>query len=250
MRATRSLADADLRVAYLKSVLRGEPVEALAEMLDVLCARAESADVAAREVLVALVDALNARDIQPILERLREEAAGARHLSLDRFIRVGAATALGREDPDPDRVPPPDYGKGRPLTLGERKSLARKPDRALLERLLADPHPAVIQRVLRNPRLTEDDVLRVAARRPCRADVLAEIAREPRWAHRPRIRLALVLNPSTPRSIGVAATSLLSRAELREVLASTHAPREVHAAARAHLALKPPMPRPGDTPLH
>ena len=59
---------------------------------------------------------------------------------------------------------------GRPLTLGERKSLAKKPDRDLLERLLADPHPDFIRGVLRNPRLTEDDVVRFVARVPSRAD--------------------------------------------------------------------------------
>ena len=68
----------------------------------------------------------------------------------------------------------PDYGRGRPLTLGERKSLARRPDRAMLDRLLHDPHPDVIRRLLRNPRLTEDDVVRLAARRPGRPEVLVE----------------------------------------------------------------------------
>ena len=38
----------------------------------------------------------------------------------------------------------------RPLTLGERKSLARQPSRAALARLLRDPHPAVVELLLDN----------------------------------------------------------------------------------------------------
>jgi len=134
----------------------------------------------------------------------------------------------------------PDYSFGRPLTLGERKSLARKHDRHLLARLLTDPHPDVIRGLLKNPRLTEDDLVRLIARRPSRPDVLAEIARATRWVHRSRVRLALLLNPDTPPELATPLASLLLRHELRIVVESTQLAPSLRAACLERLARKPP----------
>jgi hypothetical protein len=142
--------------------------------------------------------------------------------------------------PDPNKIRSPDYGKGRPLTLGERKSLARRPDRDTLARVLLDPHPEVIRRLLANPRLTEDDVVGLASKRPNRPDVIAEIARSEKWMHRARVRLSLVLNPSTPPEISAPIASLLMRQELKLVAESTAVPRLVRALCREHLERRPP----------
>ena len=162
------------------------------------------------------------------------------HLALERLVRkplsIVPARDVGR--PEDDRIP--DYGKGRPLTLGERKSLARKPDRETVERLIRDPHPDVIRMLLGGPRVTEEDVLSMAARRPCRPDVLTEIARSPRWVHRPRIRMALVLNPDTPLEIAAPIAGLLMRHELRLVATSTHVQASVRALCLEHLERRPP----------
>jgi hypothetical protein len=138
-------------------------------------------------------------------------------------------------------------GDGRPLTLGERKSLAKRPDRNLLERLLADPHPDVIRSVLRNPRLTEDDVVRFVARVPARPELLAEVARSPQWVHRPRVRLALVLNPYSSVDHTIPLAGLLLRHELRLVVESTTAPLPVRAACMEHLRRKYPHPSSHDS---
>jgi hypothetical protein len=131
-------------------------------------------------------------------------------------------------------------GTGRTLTLGERKSLARRPDRNVLERLLLDPHPDVIARLLKNPRLTEDDVVRLAARRPGRPDILTAIARDPKWLHRARVRLTLVLNPDTPGALAAPIVGLLVRQELRLVAGATHVPAHVRALCIEHLERRPP----------
>jgi len=251
--ATRSISDAGLRVAFVKDVIRRGDVRELAASLDVLCARAEQAEPAAREVLLALVDALQDPALAEIVQRLREEAAGVPLLSLGRLVRhpvhaapardlgsAGAATSQGRGDPGEGRVP--DYGRGRPLTLGERKSLARRPDRAMTERLLRDPHPDVIRQLLANPKVTEDDVLSLAARRPCRPDILAQIAQSQRWSHRPRVRMALVLNPDAPLDVTVPLLGLLMRQELRLVATSTTVAAALRALCLEYLERRPPSP--------
>lgn len=236
-------------MSYLRSILSSADVVPLAQALDVLCARAEQAEPAAREALVALVDALQEPALAALVQLLREEAAGVPHLALERLLRRPIAPAAarrgagGREVPEPDEDRIPDYGRGRPLTLGERKSLARKPDRAMTERLLRDPHPDVIRQLLANPKVTEDDVLSLASRRPCRPDVLAQIARTPRWTHRPRIRIALILNPDTPLDVSAPLVGLLVRQELRLVATSTTIAPILRALCLEHLERRPPSPR-------
>lgn len=236
IRATRAIPDAELRAAYVTSILRREDVAHLAGWLDELCVRAEQAEPAAREALVALVDSLQDPSLGAIVQRLREEAAGVPHLALGRLVRQSADVPAARDVPDPSEDRVPDYGRGRPLTLGERKSLARRPDRTMIERLLRDPHPAVIRQLLANPKVTEEDVLSLAARRPCRPDVLAELARFPRWTHRPRVRIALVLNPDTPLEVTAPLVGLLVRQELRLVTTSTTVPLALRALCLEHLA--------------
>ncbi len=240
VRATRGIAEAELRAAYMRKLLLDGDIEQLAATLDVVCARAEQAEHAAREALVALVDALHDPSIVHVVQRLREQAVGVPHLALERLVRQPVSVAPARDVPEPEEDRVPDYGRGRALTLGERKSLARRPDRAMMDRLLRDPHPDVIRQLLVNPKLTEDDVLTLAARRPCRPDVLTQIARSTKWVHRARIRMALVLNPDTPLDVAAPLVGLLMRHELRLVATSTTVPPAVRALCLEHLERRPP----------
>lgn len=250
LRAVLSLGDGGLRAEYVASVARSWDVAVLAAVLDEVCERAEQASPDAREALLAVVDALNAEGMETLVQVLREEAAGKSLLALDRLIRPPARSGRPPGAGPASRAKVPDDGKGRPLTLGERKSLARRPDRETMQRLLADPHPAVIHRLLRNPRVLEDDVVRLAAKRPGRTDVLAEIARSTRWVHRPRVRMALVMNPATPPEMAARIVGLLLRPELELVARSPAVPAPVRAVCLEHLERRPPVEEREDDRVH
>jgi hypothetical protein len=247
VRAILSVQGGGLRAAYVASVARAEPTARFASTLDALCERAEQAEALAREALIAVVDALNAEGMTRVVQSLREQTAAEPLLALERLIRA-PVPPRGRDSDAPSRISPPPgqhlgvlARDGRPLTLGERKSLARRPDRETLQRLFADPHPDVMRRLLRNPRLTEDDVVRLAARRPGRGELLAEIAREPHWVHRPRVRMALVMNPATPPEMAARIAGLLLRPELELVFRSPGVPAAVRALCIEHLERRPPF---------
>ncbi len=115
------------------------------------------------------------------------------------------------------------------LPLGVLKSRARlttNPDE--LSRLAVASNAAVIREVLKNPRLTEDLVVRIAARRPARPEPLEEIWRAPRWNTQPAIRRALVFNPYLPPEVGVKIVPTLGPADLRLLAAD----RQVHLSIR------------------
>jgi hypothetical protein len=268
LRATLSLGDSTLRAKYVAAMAGAWSTEALAQALDVLCERAEQAETPAREALVAIVEALNGEGMEGVVARLRDQAVTDSLLALERLIRhpsraarsvppqgEGARSRSTRPPPDLTRswswgalsasapaAPGGEGGKtgGRALTLGDRKWLACRPDRETMQRLLADPHPDVIRRCLGNPRVTEDDVIRVAARRPGRGEILVEVARSP-WARRPRVRLALVLNPATPVEIALRLAGLLLRPELDLVARSPAVNAPVRALCLEHLQRRPPI---------
>jgi hypothetical protein len=239
VRATLSLGDAALRARYIASLAGSLSIEVLAYTLDAVCERAEQAEVSAREVLIAIVDALNAEGMDALLQRLREQAAGDSLLALERLIRLPPKSHRPAGSSSPPRATD-DEKKGQQVPLGARKSLARRPDRDTLQRLLRDPHPDVIRRCLGNPRLVEDDVVRLAARRPTKIEVQAEIARS-LWVHRPRVRMALVMNPGTPVEVVARLVGLLLRPELAMAAHSPAVAAPVRALCLEHLERRPPV---------
>lgn len=210
-RILRSLPDAPLRTAFLRDFLATRPLDQAARTLDALCS-ARVRDP--KEPLLAVVALLAHLHDDPILEQLGRESAALALPNLGRLLRRAPEVASHLDDP-PARTP--DYGRGRELSLGERKFLARRPSRSAFDKLLRDPHPQVIAQLLVNPRLTEDDVVRLAARRPAAVDALRMIAKTG-WLMRPRVRLALIHNPGTPSAIAVPLVALCTVPELREVI--------------------------------
>jgi hypothetical protein len=247
-RVLESVHSTQLRVAWLRAVLREHPVRRAAAILDAMCADAETGAGRAVVAMHALVELFADPTLEEACDELRAELTDGGFVALGRVLRrpftarsssARMRVATGPDDDEEKHVP--DYGKGRTLTLGERKALARLPPRELLPKVLADPHPDVIRNLLASSRLTEDHVVRLCTKRPGRPEVLAEVARHPRWCHRVRIRMALVLNPATPTSLAVAIVALLRRAELHDVLASTSVHPVVRSAAHDRLARIPPL---------
>ena len=71
--------------------------------------------------------------------------------------------------------------------------------------------------LLRNPHVTEADVLTIASRRPTLAQSQEHILANARWRARHRVKRALVLNPYSPPSIGVRLACCLGDLDLKAV---------------------------------
>lgn len=138
----------------------------------------------------------------------------------------------------------PDFGRGRPLTLGERKSLARTRQRSLIQRVVRDPHPDVIRILLDNPSLTEEDVVRICAIRPNDPEVLQTVYRHRRWVVRYRPRNAILRNPDTPLDTALLLAPLLRKAELREAATSSELTAPLRLSCKRILELRSTLPDP------
>ncbi len=244
-RVLLSLPDVTLRVGWLRAHL-GELRDAeAADLLCSLCEDGERADPDSREALLVVAMVLAADGDSPFVERLRQHADERRLLSLARLLRrSGDGPLSGRSRTEP---PVPDYGTGRELTVGERRSLARSNNRRVLEKLLRDPHPLVLRQLLGNPRLTEDDIVRLAARRPLHSAIVETLAESPRWLRRPRVRLTLLLNPGTPEPVSMPLLAVCTRCELLEVVHGVDAPLTLRGAAQELLERSPPLQKGSET---
>lgn len=232
-RRLAGIADPALRVGYIGAWLASLDPPRATDVLLVTQAAADARDPAATSLWLTCATSL----LAPGRDGLRRTVAALAE-ARGAFNLVAALVDLpsqrmSMDEDDEQRVP--DYGADRPLTLGERKSLARKPRRAMLGRIAQDPHPDVIRQLLGNPALTETDVVAMVARRPMPRAVLLEVAASARWTERPGVRYALVRNPYTPTHVAVSYVRGLVAPELREIAESPELPNVVRSAALALL---------------
>ncbi len=226
-RRVASLKDPQLRVAYVRSrLLEASPAEVRSLVAEV-AARATVGDIAHGDLWVSMAVAL----ADPLCSVLRAAAAEQARAEGD----LDAAALLesappGEIDEAARRVPTHAAREGRPLSLGERKALARRPGRDLLARVLRDPHPDVVRILLGHPRLTEDDLVRLCARRPIAPEVLREVVLSARWIVRYRVRAAILRNPHTPLELALPLVAGLHAQDARAVAASEELPRAVREA--------------------
>ena len=240
-RTMSGLRDTSLQVGWVRDQIAGVGAARAADVLTVVLARAEQREERYATLLLRVSLALSTPENVALKRAIAGVADVRGQTSLARFL--GGALAEGQEEPKDDEKDVPDFGNGRKLTLGERKSLARKRDRNLLARVLRDPDPDVIRILLGNPALVEEDIVRLCARRPVKAKVLVEVFLNQRWVLRYRVRLALALNPHTPEHVVLQLVPHLAPSDLRELAHCSHTSERVRAACY-------PARDQGENPVH
>lgn len=228
-RRVAALPDADMRVAYVRHELSRYPPELVVDIVAIAANLTETRVPPNQELLLSISLALADDEADPV--RLAALGVAAARGQRDVVMLLSRRPIEGDDEADDKQIH--DFGRGRPLTLGERKSLARTRDRDLLMRVLRDPHPDVITILLGNPMLTEENIVRLAARRPIAPSILRLVFRSTRWIVRYRVRRVLCLNPYTPLDVSLSLVRHLSEADRRLVNTSTELPDEVRRASHS-----------------
>jgi hypothetical protein len=229
-RTLAGLVDPSVRIGWVRSRIVAMSVSRATDVLAIVHARAEQREAPFSALMLCVCVAL--RDVQLARTRYAIGAlAAARGLDALAALFPDEAAPEGDDDEERGRGHPM-LSAERPLSLGERKSLARRRDRNLLARALRDPHPDVIAVLLDNPALVEADVVRLCARRPNTAEILGRVFSHRRWILRPGVRRTLALNPYTPEALALQLLPHLSAADLRDIAASLQLPEAVRRASR------------------
>jgi hypothetical protein len=137
---------------------------------------------------------------------------------------------------------PPEVGKGEDaVTLAaqiekmagpQRIQLALKGDHTARMILLRDTNKTSQVFVLKNPRVTSEEVRFLAGDRQANPEALTAIAANREWIQNANILWTLVRNPKTPSGVAVKLLDKLSVLDLRRLAKSSDVPGPVQAAAR------------------
>ncbi|MCB1023101.1 MAG: hypothetical protein KDB79_01840 [Acidobacteria bacterium] len=116
------------------------------------------------------------------------------------------------------------------MSMKDRVKAAQMGDREVRNILVRDPNRIVSQAVIQNPKITEQEVEKVATMKSVPEDVLRQIATNKKFARNYMIMHNLARNPRTP--IGNT-MSILTRLQLRDLLAISKS-RNVPDAVKRH----------------
>jgi hypothetical protein len=84
------------------------------------------------------------------------------------------------------------------VELGNKLSLARRAGGAILDALMAEGQPQVIEAALGNPRIKEVSILKFLRGGKTTPESISQIARHPQWSQRRNLRIAILKQRRTP----------------------------------------------------
>ncbi len=146
------------------------------------------------------------------IEEIYEETEEQRQAALNKIL--GEVKAENDGEISNERVSM--ISKIMGMNMKDRIKMAMKGNREARTILIRDPNRVVAQGVINNPKITEQEVEKIAKMKTVPDDVLRQVAMNRQWARNYIIMHSLATNPRTP--IGNAMT-ILARLQLRDLLA-------------------------------
>jgi hypothetical protein len=130
----------------------------------------------------------------------------------------GIVERLLTKPPETDTDDPKtSWDRVRQRSQMDKIMLAVRADRTERAVLVQDNDPRVLLSVLRNPRLTVDEVVRVAKSSFLNFQIVDVITKTGQWMASLDVRLALIHNPKTPQAFALRILPTLPDAEVRAI---------------------------------
>ena len=123
------------------------------------------------------------------------------------------------------------WDRVRALPYAEKIILATKTDRSERAVLIQENDPQILYYLLKNPRITTEEVVRIARMTSISAMVADLIAKTTQWSSNQGIRSALVNNPRTAPSLSLKLLPTLPESEIRQIAKSTAVSQPLKQAA-------------------
>ena len=138
-----------------------------------------------------------------------------------------------------EAAPPMEEGKRLTLaqrvmkmSITEKIKLATVGNKEARGLLIRDTNKLVAVAVIRSPRITDGEVLRITQNRAVLDDVLRVIYGNREWTKMYAVKLALVKNPKTPLAISLRFLSTLRESEIKDLARDRNVPSSVQMAAK------------------
>jgi hypothetical protein len=110
----------------------------------------------------------------------------------------------------------------RGLSVKDKMILAPKANKNERAILIRDGNSSVMRMIIRNPRLGDSEIARIARDISTPADVLDQIGKNRKWIQNQEVRLAVVKNPRTPTSLAIRQLPFLPPKDISALAKSQH----------------------------
>lgn len=130
------------------------------------------------------------------------------------------------------------YKAIKEMSMGQKVKLALSGNKSSRELLVKDANKIISLAVLKNPRITEDEVLKVANTKGTPEDLLRQIARNKEWIKSYSIKMGMISNPKTPLAISIKLMDSLYENDLHKIAKSKNIPSALASSARRKLDMK------------
>ncbi|MBI1912442.1 MAG: hypothetical protein HYS21_10650 [Deltaproteobacteria bacterium] len=130
------------------------------------------------------------------------------------------------------------YQAVKGMSTGQKIKLALSGNKSAREYLIKDSNKIIALSVLKNPRITEDEVQRLISSKGTPEDLLRHVARNKEWLKNYSVKLGMVANAKTPLSISIKLLDHLYEKDLDKIGKSKNIPSVLASAARRKVEAK------------
>jgi len=124
------------------------------------------------------------------------------------------------------------------MTAGEKIKLAHTGDRSVRNLLIKDKNRVVALSVLKNPKLTEQEVIAASSSTNTSEEILRDISNSRDWMKSYNVKLAMAFNPRTPLSSSLKLIDYIHERDLKIMAKNKGIPGVLKSAAERKLKLK------------
>ncbi|MBI2400126.1 MAG: hypothetical protein HYV23_03580 [Deltaproteobacteria bacterium] len=124
------------------------------------------------------------------------------------------------------------------MNAGQKLKLALSGNKSARDLLIKDSNKVISMAVLKNPRITEEEVQKVTLTKGTNDDMLRQIARNKEWVKSYGIRVGMLTNPKTPLTVSFKLLDTVYEKDLQSIAKSKNIPNTLASAARRKLDAK------------
>lgn len=173
-------------------------------------------------------------------QEMAEQAADASGSSMltpeeEAQIKADLEKAIAAPKGNPNSDEKNIFKMVKSLTVSQKVKLAMSGNKSARELLIKESNKMVSRSVLKNPRISEDEVLRLCQTRGTPEELLREVARNRAWQENYSIKLACTTNSKTPLPVAMKMLSTLNSSDLQKLSKSKNITSALSGAARRML---------------
>jgi hypothetical protein len=137
---------------------------------------------------------------------------------------------------DEVHLPEPLLKRLQNMSMAQKVAIALKGNKEVRTALLRDTNKMVAVAAIKNPRITENEVVGVCLSRSANEEVIRIVSVNREWIRSYGIKLALVQNPKTPLAVAMRFLSLLNQVDLKNIAKSKNLPSAIANQAKAMMS--------------